>query len=149
LIKRIEKNDETGHESIIRKKSRLWGVVMNFLKKAKGFTLIEVLVALVIRSISLLALAGFMVTTTKNNASEAHMTEAATFAQDKLEELRMSRWENTVSGSDQKKGSTGINYSRNWTITETETGDLRTITLTINWSDRFSHSIRFFSVIAR
>jgi type IV pilus modification protein PilV len=122
---------------------------MNFLKKAKGFTLIEVLVALVILSISLLALAGFMVTTTKNNASGAHMTEATTFAQDKLEELKMSPWENIVSGSDQRKGSTGINYSRNWTVGENETGDLRTISLTINWSDRYNHSIRFFSVIAQ
>jgi type IV pilus assembly protein PilV len=122
---------------------------MNLLRKPKGFTLIEVLIALVILSISLLALAGFMVTTTKNNAFGAHMTEATTFAQDKLEELKISQWENMVSGSDQRKGSTGINYSRNWTVAESETRDLRTITITINWSDRFNHSIKLFTVIAQ
>jgi len=122
---------------------------MNLLRKPKGFTLIEVLVALVILSISLLAIAGFMFTTTKNNAFGAHMTEATTFAQDKIEELKTSAWENMVSGSDQKRGSTGINYSRNWTITESETRDLRAITLIINWSDRFNHSIKLFTVIAQ
>jgi type IV pilus assembly protein PilV len=122
---------------------------MNLLGKSKGFTLIEVLVALVILSISLLALAGFMVTTTKNNAFGAHMTEATTFAQDKLEELKVSPWEKMVSGSDQKEGSTGINYSRIWTVAERETGDLRAITITINWSDRFNHSIKLFTVIAQ
>ena len=122
---------------------------MNLLRKPKGFTLIEVLVALVILSISLLAIAGFMFTTTKNNAFGAHMTEATTFAQDKIEELKTSAWENMVSGSDQKRGSTGINYSRNWTITESEARDLRAITLIINWSDRFNHSIKLFTVIAQ
>ena len=46
------------------------------------------------------------------------MTEAATFAQDKLEELRAIRWENIPEGgnTDQKSGSTGINYRRNWNV---------------------------------
>lgn len=119
------------------------------LRKSRGFTLIEVMVALVILSVSLLALAGLMVTTTKNNSYGSNMTEAATFAQDKLEEFRAVRWD-TISdgtGSDQMSGSTGINYSRNWSVATN--GALKTITITINWQDQTHHSIRLVSVLAQ
>ena len=122
---------------------------MDPLIKSRGFTLIEVLVALVILSFSLLALAGLMVTTTKNNAFGGHMTEAATFAQDKLEELRAIKWENLIDGTntDQQGGSTGINYTRNWNVTTN--GSLKTITISVNWNDRTSHSIRLISVLSQ
>jgi type II secretion system protein I len=114
-----------------------------------GFTLIEVLIALIILSFSLLALAGLMVTTTRNNSFGSHITEAATFAQDKLEELRAMRWENIPEGtsSDQKSGSTGINFTRNWNVTTN--GSLKTITITINWNDRIAHSIKLTSVLSQ
>ena len=122
---------------------------MNLLVKTKGFTLIEVLVALVILSFSLLALAGLMVTTTKNNSFGGHMTEAATFAQDKLEELRAIKWENLIDGNntDQQGGSTGINYTRNWNVTTN--GSLKTITINVDWNDRTAHSIRLVSVLSQ
>jgi prepilin-type N-terminal cleavage/methylation domain-containing protein len=125
------------------------GRYLNSSKKMNGFTLIEVLVALIILAISLLALAGLMVTTTKNNSSGNHMTEAATFAQDKLEELRAMRWENLPVGtsSDQKSGSTGINYTRNWKVEPG--GVLKTITISINWQDRTNHSIGLTSVLSQ
>lgn len=122
---------------------------MNPLLRSKGFTLIEVLVAMVILSFSLLALAGLMVTTTKNNSFGSNMTEATTFAQDKLEELRAIKWENLSDGNstDQQGGSTGINYTRNWNVTTN--GSLKTITINVNWNDRTSHSIRLVSVLSQ
>jgi prepilin-type N-terminal cleavage/methylation domain-containing protein len=122
---------------------------LKYLTKSDGFTLIEILVALIILSVSLLALAGLMVTTTKNNSFGGHMTEAATFAQDKLEELRAIRWENISEGgsTDQKGGSTGINYTRNWNVATS--GVLKTITISINWQDRTNHSIRLTSVLSQ
>lgn len=122
---------------------------MKYLTKSDGFTLIEILVALIILSVSLLALAGLMVTTTKNNSFGGHMTEAATFAQDKLEEFRAIRWENISEGgsTDQKGGSTGINYTRNWNVATS--GVLKTITISINWQDRTNHSIRLTSVLSQ
>lgn len=122
---------------------------MNQSSKSKGFSLIEVLVALVILSFSLLALAGLMVTTTKNNSFGSHMTEAATFAQDKLEELRAIKWESLADGNhmDQQGGSTGITYTRNWNVTTN--GSLKTVTIDVNWNDRMRHSIRLISVLSQ
>ncbi len=70
----------------------LRGVAMNLSMRSKGFSLIEVVIALFILAICLLALAGLMVTTTRNSSFGGHMTEASTFAQDKLEQLRVSPW---------------------------------------------------------
>ncbi len=122
---------------------------MDSSKKMNGFALVEVLVALIILSISLLGLGGLMVTTTKNNSFGSHMTEAATFAEAKLEELRAMRGENVPEGtnSDQKSGSTGINYTRNWTVATS--GVLKMITISINWQDRTNHSIRLTSVLSQ
>ena len=122
---------------------------MNVLKKNTGFTLIEILVALVIFSISVLAFAGLTVTATRTGAYGGRMTEAVTFAQDKLEELKVNSWDSIISGADQETGPTGINYTRTWKVLEKETRNLKTVSVTIDWNDRVDHSISLFTVISR
>ncbi len=118
----------------------------NFIK-SKGFSLLELLIALVILSISILALSGLMTTTTKNNAFGGHITEATTLAQDKLEELRASPWTNIVGNSDTVSGSTGINYNRICEVTNLAP-NLKQVQVTIRWTDSSSHSLRFLSVLS-
>lgn len=125
---------------------------MNHSLKSDGFSLIEVLVAIVILSISLLALAGLMTTTTRNNSLGSHLTEAATLAQDKLEELRAMRWDsiplNQTSGDSPLSG-TGIRYNRSWIARPNAlNGDIKEIEVTIGWRDATSHSLRFFSALS-
>jgi type IV pilus assembly protein PilV len=118
----------------------------------KGYSLIEVLISLVILSIAILGLTGLMVQTTNNNSFGCHMTEAATFAQDQLENLRVSSWANVVTGNDVRQGSTGINYSRSWVVVPNgapPNDTIREITITISWNDKASHSVAFRSVIFR
>ena len=118
----------------------------------KGYSLIEVLISLVIMSITILGLTGLMVQTTNNNSFGCHITEAATFAQDQLENLRVSPWANVVTGNDVRQGSTGINYSRSWVVVPNgapPNDTIREITITITWTDKVSHSVAFRSVIFR
>jgi type IV pilus assembly protein PilV len=130
---------------------------LKLLKRSKGFTLIEVMVALVILAISLLALAGLMLTTTKNNTFGGHMTEAATFAQDKLEQLRAAPWTGIVAGSDTVTTAitgapgTGISYARNWIVADTPDGTQRWVTITMNWTDptrKTNHSLSLRAVVS-
>ncbi len=124
---------------------------MKLSAMTKGFSLIEVVIALLILSISLLALAGLMVTTTRNNSFGGHMTEASTFTQYKLEELRASPWSGIASGSDTVQGSTGVTYARNWTVTSNALGTQRWISIVTNWTDptmNSNHSIRLLSVVS-
>lgn len=120
---------------------------MKGLERSNGFSLIEVIIALFILAVALLALAGLMVSTTKNNSFGGHMTEASTFAQDKVEELKVSPWASVVSNVDTRIGSTGIQYNRTWTVTDNTNGTQRWVNITVNWNDRTSHSISFLSVI--
>jgi len=123
--------------------------VMNLQKKSAGFTLLEILIALIIFSIGILALTSLSVTATRTGAYGGRMTEAVTFAQDKLEELKVNSWDNIVSGGDQQTGPTGINYARKWKVLEKETRNLKTVSITIDWNDRVDHSISLFTVISR
>ena len=115
----------------------------------RGFSLIEMLISLVILSVSLLAIASLMAMTTRNNASGTQMTEAVNLAQDKIEELSVTPTGNLLPGTDQKKGSTGVNYSRNWTVLPNATGNLRAVTVTVNWNNRENHSINLLSTICQ
>jgi type IV pilus assembly protein PilV len=125
---------------------------MTLSTRSKGFSLIEVIIALFILAVALLALAGLMVTTTKNTSYGGHMTEAATFAQDVLEKLRAAPWAAIVNGADTRTGSTGISYARNWTVTPNADGTQRWVSVTINWTDltnNTNHSIRLMSVVSQ
>ena len=127
----------------------------DFLKeeaRPQGFSLIELLIALVILSISFLGLASLMIQTTKNNSFGYCMTEAATFAQDQLENFRTSPWANVVTGNDVRLGSAGANYARNWVVVPNgvpPNDTIKEITITISWNDRIDHSVDFRSVIYR
>jgi len=120
--------------------------------QSKGFTLLEVLITLVILSVALLGLAGLMATTVRNNAYGETITEATTMAQDKLEEFKATLWTNllpTTSGprTDQRTSSTGINFTRAWTIVAN--GSIKTITITVSWTDRINHLITILSVLSQ
>ncbi len=122
---------------------------MNLLFKPKGFTLIEISVSLVILSISLLALATLMTMTMKNNSSGNHVTEAVTFAQDKLEDLRVRPWDYITTNKDTHSvSSTGITYVRNWIVQPNTDNSLKTINMTVTWNDGKDHSISILSAIA-
>jgi len=61
------------------------------LKNQSGFTLLEVLIALLVFSIGLLGLAGLQLTGLKNNHSAQQRTEATVHAYDILDKMRLNR----------------------------------------------------------
>ena len=126
---------------------------MKLFLKSDGFSLIEILIAIVILSISLLALAGLMATTSRNTSFGGHITEAATYAQDQLEQLRVTsygsidnNWVDT-SGAGTRTGPSGITYTRTLTVVSNANDTLKTITITISWTDQAANSFSFISAI--
>jgi type IV pilus assembly protein PilV len=121
--------------------------------KSKGFTIIEVLIGIIILSISLLALAALMATTTQNSAFGGHLTEASTYAQDQLERLRVTSWGDIdndwldSTGTDRTTTPSGITYSR--TLDVVQTGTIKTVTITVNWTDQQGHSFSIISAISQ
>jgi len=62
------------------------------LRRQEGFSLVEVLIALVILAVGLLGLAMFQITAIKGNAIASKWTVATELAQDRLERFRHVDW---------------------------------------------------------
>jgi prepilin-type N-terminal cleavage/methylation domain-containing protein len=118
---------------------------MKRLKTSKGFTLLEMLIAMTILSVALLGLGQMMLLSIRGTSFGNKVTEATTFAQDKMEELRTVDWNALQDGNDSISGSQGIQYQRSWTVVPT--GKMKTINLAVNWNDDFDHLIQITSVI--
>ncbi len=66
--------------------------------KQSGFTLVEVLVAMLVLAIGLLGLAGLMSSSLRNNLSASHRTQATWLAYDIIDRMRANRT-SAIAGS--------------------------------------------------
>jgi type IV pilus modification protein PilV len=108
---------------------------------ARGFTLLEVLVALVVLATGLLALAKFQGTLMQDNALSKQRTEATMYAQQKIEMLRsyslMTTYNTMATGSDTVTG-TSATFARSWSITphtSTSAPQYTTVAVSMVWTD--------------
>jgi type IV pilus assembly protein PilV len=107
---------------------------MGQLKNINGFTLLEVMIALVILAVGLLGLASLQVMAIKGNSYGQEMTVASTMAQNQLEQLRRTTGA-LANGTDYPIDQNGIRYTRAWIIdaNQPQTG-MNTVTITISWT---------------
>ncbi|HJW29981.1 MAG TPA: prepilin-type N-terminal cleavage/methylation domain-containing protein [Saprospiraceae bacterium] len=119
--------------------------------KPKGFTLIEVAACLIILAVGLLAIAAMQITSTKSGAFSSHLTQATFFAQDKLEYLKNLSYSNpNVSNGPHNEGIlAGTIFSREYSIVEDAGNSMKTITVTVSWTDRGNHSISLSTIRAK
>lgn len=107
-------------------------------KKQSGFTLIEVMIALVILAAGLLALATMQIVSIRSNAFSSEMTYSTMLAQQRLEILKNLPFnDGALADGDhalpqQIIGDKGIAYSVSWVVEDTAT-DMKTIDLTVQW----------------
>ncbi len=92
-----------------------------FVSRSRGFTLLEVLIAIVIFSIGLLGLAGLMVVSVKTNHSAYLRTQATFIAESMADRMRantMAVWSNSyndagypITGTDPCAGGAACGYA--------------------------------------
>ena len=119
---------------------------MDKIKKAKtqeGFTLLEVMVAISILSIGLLAVASMQVAAIQGNFHANGVTTATALAQDTLEDLTALPYTVDVTDPDLALGShpdspapNSAGYTIRWTVTDDATLNAKTITVTVTWQDK-------------
>jgi prepilin-type N-terminal cleavage/methylation domain-containing protein len=116
-----------------------------FLKN-KGFTLVEVMIAIVVLSVALLALAGLQIVSIRGNSFGNRMTEALTLAKDLMEEMKNDEWGDIVDWSDDwpPPPETPI-YHRVCSVTQS--GNIKTVTVTVSW-DNGNHRVALVTKIA-
>ena len=119
------------------------------LKGNQGFTLLEVLVAMIVLGVGLLGLAPMLVLSMQGNQFSREVTEAAFLAQDRIEQLKNQTiispipfYETTATGDYYRM----VNVSDR-TVDNTIPPGVYQITVTINWTDKEgkSHSTSYLT----
>ncbi len=117
----------------------------------KGFTLIEVLVGFVIFAVGILAFAAMQISSTKGGYSSNNITQATILAQDKLEYLKNLSYRHSDLSSGQHNEGTisGTIFSRQYTVVEDVGNSIKTISVSVQWTDRGEHNISFSTIRAK
>lgn len=100
----------------------------------RGFTMVEVLIAILLTAIAVIGIIGLFVSQTRASGRSRHQTEAAALAADKMEKLRTvsAPTSGSESGLD-VQGKTGGIYERAWTVTTA--GGLTSLTVRVGWDE--------------
>ncbi len=128
---------------------------MKRLSNQKGFTLLELLIALTILTIGLLGLAGLHIAAIQGNVSGFKISTAAAVAQERIEELKAldASAAALTAGAHAADGNQvvqGITYNRSYTIQDnTPVTGTSTITLTVTWVEPGTGVTRNTSVFTR
>lgn len=113
---------------------------------SRGFSLIEILIALVIVSTGLIAVAQFQGISLKETNMSQQRIQAVTFGEEQLEELRATVVDGTTFSSlaaanDTDGGDTGggnegnTTFTRSWTVSSTPSGS-KQVNMAVSWQDR-------------
>ena len=117
---------------------------MNRLTDKKGFSILEILVAITILGIGIMGLATLQSRGIRGNDLGNRTSQAIALAQDKLEELINTSRSTTLSAGTtndtnnpvDETGSGGGMFTRSWTIQDdTPVTNAQTVGVTVSWND--------------
>jgi type IV pilus assembly protein PilV len=111
----------------------------NMNKKQAGFTLIEVMIALVILAVGLLALMTMQIVSIRANAFSSEMTYAAMVGQGELEKIRNMNYDSVLAVASATYTvdpalAKGVEYKTETRVQDNiPATDMKTVTLIVNW----------------
>ena len=106
---------------------------MGTLKKENGYTLIEVLIALTIFAVGLLAVAGMQTAAVRMNSTADKLTNLSTWGMDKIEELSALPYSDPLLDSAVNPYQEQLgDYTISWTVVKNDPiKDTKHITVTV------------------
>lgn len=104
-------------------------------QNAKGFTLIEILIAVTLLSIGLLGMAGLTVGIIRGNALSSEVTAATALTQDRMEDIKRLGYSNAAGSSEAYNSISGYAAYRRVTMVDIDTPGvgMKTVTVTVYW----------------
>jgi prepilin-type N-terminal cleavage/methylation domain-containing protein len=120
-----------------------------------GFTLVEVMMAIVILGVALLAFAGVSFYSITQASGADMLTSATTLAMDQAENIKSLPYEDVTSGEDPNNpvDSTGQpdgHFTREWVV-EDDVPDAgtKTVTITVSYNDQGrTEEVRIMTIVA-
>lgn len=111
-----------------------------------GFTLLEVLVAVVLLSIGLSGVAAFTGSLMNYNQQANNVMNATTLAQDKLEELKNTSYWDVAGSSD-----TDSIFTRTWNVnSDSPAVNMKTIAVMVSWNwESKTHNVVLKTIVAK
>lgn len=121
-----------------------------FLKNDEnGFSMIEMLVAITVLAIGLLAMAGLQGTAINQNGAAMNHTEATALIEDKIEEYRDTPYTSISEGTLMESDLGADNkFIRTSTVQKDAALETKTIIVQVTWSDPRPHTLSFETVVA-
>jgi prepilin-type N-terminal cleavage/methylation domain-containing protein len=129
------------------------------IRDARGVTLVELLAALVVISIGILALVRLFPTASKNQLQDRMLTSANLYAEEKIEDLSPKDWNDAdlalgrhpaTASSDEALGPSG-SWHRYWTVSAMAIplDNLKRVTVTVYWTINGSRTITATTYLRR
>ncbi|MFH1975916.1 MAG: prepilin-type N-terminal cleavage/methylation domain-containing protein [Pseudomonadota bacterium] len=113
----------------------------------KGFSLIEVMIALAIFSIGILGVASMQILSVNYNSHARRLTEATTRGVETLETLMILPYDSDDLDSGSNYEITDGTYTVSWDVTADPVLAYKTINMTVTWSERGAAKILRFNYI--
>ena len=103
----------------------------SYFSNDQGLTLLEILVAVTVLCVGLLAVAVLFPTSSTNIDYGGNMSQGTALAQEKIEEFRNMAFASITGGNDAPTV-----YTRTWTVSDAGSTPfrLRTVTVTVSWT---------------
>jgi len=129
------------------------------IEKNEGFTLIEILIAIVIFSFAILGLAIGTVALTRNNADSHFRAVAINVAQARIEEIRSMNpatlaalvaacTSGSSTGCNDTFSASGLGFQRRWWFaTNSPVAGVNRIDVKVDWTDHGSRTLTFTAAV--
>ena len=115
-----------------------------------GFTLIEVLIAIVILSAGLLGMASLTIGIIRGNKLSNDLTMATTLAQDKMEEIRSYAYANVVSETKAACAAPYAAFRREVAVvTDAPAPGMKTVTVKVCWGPSDAHNVEPKTILSQ
>lgn len=117
------------------------------IKRQEGLTFMEVIVAISILTVGLLAVASMQISAIQGNSLAGRLTTGTSLAQDKIEELLLLPYtftfthpdliDNNTHGGPHVEPNPPSGYTIRWDVTDNiPFGNTKSITVTVTWRDK-------------